>query len=296
MNRPTLIRTIAELSAPLDPIPTDTPAHIEPLRGIRAVVFDIYGTLFVSGSGDIGLATAENREVPMREALARAGMPLPGDAGLRTVDVFHAAVTDAQRRRAAEGVDYAEVEIRDVWSATLRNLSEATGAGWSSTPAQVERLAVDYECRVNPVWPMPGVGALLDALRARGLLLGIVSNAQFFTPLLFDALLGRGLDAFGFDPGARVYSYALRRAKPSPKLYELLISHPRKHAIAPHQVLYVGNDMRNDIWPARATGLNTCLFAGDKRSLRLRQDDPAIRNVTPTLVATHLGQILDALG
>jgi putative hydrolase of the HAD superfamily len=58
-------------------------------------------------------------------------------------------------------------------------------------------------------------------------------------------------------------------------------------------VLYVGNDMRNDILPATKTGFQTALFAGDRRSLRLREDDPQCKNVVPNLVITDLIQILE---
>lgn len=294
MNHPVLARIIRESSQPLAPWETDTPPQLAPLAGIRAVVFDIYGTLFVSGSGDIGLAQAEDREGPMRATLAAAGVAVAD--GARAVDVFHASISGAQQRRKAEGVEYPEVEIRDVWRTTLDALAANGAAERAAADAvDVEALAIDYECRVNPVWPMPDLVAVLDDLRTRGLVLGIVSNAQFFTPLLFEALLGRNIDELGFDPQARVYSYELREAKPSTRLYELLVSHLRTHDIAPHQVLYVGNDMRNDIWPARATGMKTALFAGDRRSLRLRRDDPRIATVTPDITVTHLRQIGEAV-
>ena len=47
-----LLRPSAELS----PLPTGVKASGEPLDGIKGVVFDIYGTLLISGSGDVGTA------------------------------------------------------------------------------------------------------------------------------------------------------------------------------------------------------------------------------------------------
>jgi len=52
---------------------------------------------------------------------------------------------------------------------------------------KILRLAVEYECRVNPVWPMPAALETIETLRARGFRLGIVSNAQFYTPLIIEA-------------------------------------------------------------------------------------------------------------
>ncbi len=61
--------------------------------------------------------------------------------------------------------------------------------------------------------------------------------------------------------------------------------------MAPEEILYLGNDIRNDIWPAQAEGFRTALFAGDRRSLRLRADDPDCGNVRPDWVVTGLEQL-----
>jgi putative hydrolase of the HAD superfamily len=53
--------------------------------------------------------------------------------------------------------------------------------------------------------------------------------------------------------------------------------------------------MLNDIFPAKITGFQTALFAGDKRSLRRRTDDPRCRNLKPDLVVTDLGQLIEHL-
>ena len=49
-----LLNAILSNRQPLDPIPTDYPPQLDVLKGIRAVIFDVYGTLVVSGSGDVG--------------------------------------------------------------------------------------------------------------------------------------------------------------------------------------------------------------------------------------------------
>ena len=57
----------------------------------------------------------------------------------------------------------------------------------------------------------------------------------------------------------------------------------------------LGNDMLNDIYPARNVGFQTALFAGDKRSLRLRTEDPRCRDLTSDLVVTDLGQLIQLI-
>ena len=62
-----------------------------------------------------------------------------------------------------------------------------------------------------------------------------------------------------------------------------------------HAVLYVGNDMLNDIYPAAKAGFKTALFAGDSRSLRLRKDKPKCKYLSADIVITDLIQLLDYL-
>ena len=273
-----IIRRHAE---PLEPLPTGTAARLKPLGDLRALLFDVYGTLIVSGSGDVGLTSKSDRWAAANEAAAAIGIEPPedaralGDALLAAIEGEHAWVREA-------GDPFPEVRIEELWAKVLPG-------------ADANRLAAEYEMRVNPVWPMPGMVETLDALRVRGTRLGIVSNAQFFTPMLFEPLTGRPFRDFGFETDLCVWSYWWRIAKPDVRLYELVADRLAKFEVTPAQTLYVGNDMRNDVWPASRVGFRTALFAGDARSLRLREDDPDVRGVTPDVVLTDLRQVLEVV-
>lgn len=281
-----LISLLRELNAPLEPETTGETPHLPEIDGIRAVIFDIYGTLFVSASGDISLAQAVERQSAMEAAVTAAGLQPPPEPTL--TDRFHTAITAAHDRRRNEGIACPEVDIREIWATVL-------DGGEPPESPRIAELAVRYEAAVNPVWPMPGLAALLDELRGNGLRLGIVSNAQFFTPLLFPALLAKPRADLGFAPELEVWSYGEREAKPSVALYEKLAAQLKRAEIPPGAVLYVGNDLRNDIWPAQAVGFKTALFAGDKRSLRWRRDDERLRKVEPDAVVTDLDQVAGLL-
>ena len=43
------------------------------------------------------------------------------------------------------------------------------------------------------------------------------------------------------------------------------------------------------------TGMRTALFAGDARSLRMRETDPRVNGVDPDIVLTDLDQLIDCL-
>ena len=49
--------------------------------------------------------------------------------------------------------------------------------------------------------------------------------------------------------------------------------------------------MLNDILPATKCGFRTALFAGDARSLRLRDQDSRVADITPDIIATDLAQL-----
>ncbi|MGI9455617.1 MAG: HAD family hydrolase, partial [Aeoliella sp.] len=186
-------------------------------------------------------------------------------------------------------------EIREIWEEVLILFANNEWIADPLTDVDIERLAIEYEMRANPVWTMPGLEECLAAIRQAGLPLGIVSNAQFFTPQLFPALVQQNLRELGFDPELCVWSYEHRQAKPGKCLFNVTVAALAARSITPNETLYIGNDMRNDVAPAAQVGFRTALFAGDARSLRLREDDPLARGITPDAVVTDLRQILAVL-
>jgi putative hydrolase of the HAD superfamily len=158
----------------------------------------------------------------------------------------------------------------------------------------VRQFARAFEHIANPTYPMPGLDQVLRTLRRRRVLLGILSNAQFFTPLLFETFLGARPENLGFSRDLILYSFEFGQAKPSNALFTLLRRRLRSRGVRPEEALYVGNDMRNDIQPAQATGFQTALFAGDQRSLRWRGEDAALQPIRADLIITNLNQLLDS--
>ena len=264
----------------LEPIPSATPSGGRLSGPIQAFLFDIYGTLFISGCGDIGVAEAST---PITSALTEVLRNFhiktsPPDLTRR----LHRKIRDEHRRKQADGFAFPEIDIISIWQAIL---------GWTDE-RRVRAFALAYEWAVNPCYPMPGLDHILRVLRGRGLPLGLVSNAQFYTPLLFEWFLGAPPQALGFDEALTVYSYRCGEAKPARTLFSRCATNLCKKGLPPASVVYVGNDMRNDIRPATEMGWQTVLFAGDRRSLRLRLDDRDCQASLPDLVITDLRELL----
>ena len=270
---------------PLKPIDTEIESSLSKLPQIEAVVFDIYGTLFVSGSGDIGTAAADPKVDSLEQAIAETGIQLD-EAAEAVLKRHYESIQESHRISKAKGIPYPEVDILEIWRETMKD--------YSLDDRQLETLAIEFESRANPVWPMPGLQEVLAALSLKRPL-GIVSNAQFFTLELFEVFLGLSRQQLGFISELEVYSFAEGQAKPGIEIYEVAVDRLGKHGIHPANVLYVGNDMLNDIQPAQTVGFRTALFAGDKRSLRLRKDDERVDGIQPDITVKSLSQIIQCV-
>jgi len=266
---------------PLEPIPTgETPTGLSKIRRVKGILFDVYGTLLISRSGDRDShAVSHNQKRVLTGVLRRYGIAGTPE---NLMDSLRRAIENDHDSRRQKGIDHPEVDIVRIW----QNVLGTDDTAW------VKRFALEYEMVVNPVYPMPGLADLLSACRGQELLLGIISNAQFYTPRLLEGLLGASLDRCGFDPQLTFFSYRFGSAKPSCFMFELAAEIFSHRGIPAASVLYVGNDMCNDILPAKTVGFQTALFAGDRRSLRKRPDDACCRHLVPDMVVTDLRQLI----
>ena len=267
----------------LMPLPTSLKPKGILKEEIKCVLFDIYGTLFVSGSGDISLANKKSPEIEEIKGLLTKYSIRKSPQTL--LDELYRTIKERHRELRNKGVDFPEVDIEQIWMKILSN----------DDITVIRQFAVEFELIVNPVSPMPNLEKMLSACRDRHHSMGIISNAQFYTDYLFKWFLGSDLKSLGFDPELVYYSYQFQIAKPSAVLFRIAARKLRERAIKPFNVLYVGNDMLNDIYPAKAIGFQTVLFAGDRRSLRLRADDPRCKDLSANLVITDLDQLIPHL-
>jgi len=288
-----LIRQSA--ASPLEPLPVQlspewealTPGAGQPFpKQIKAILFDIYGTLFISGAGEIAAAAESPAEAAPESPPETPGTKTAEQPELEEMrDYFRRMVNQYHEKARAAGNTWPEVAAEEIWA----HYDGKLPVSWE-IPRKMQHvrrktkhsiilrgpsreLALHYELAVNPVYPMPHAMETLRALAANGTKLGIISNAQFYTPLLFHAFFNGSPEALGFDPALLIYSFKEREAKPSPRLFEKARAQLAQKQIKPEETLYIGNDMRNDINPAARTGFKTVLFAGDRRSLRLRKED-----------------------
>ena len=289
-----LVQLIRAFAKPMAPIPTGVAPRLDQFRSVRVVLCDVYGTLVISGSGDIGVATPVNPRTAMQAAWEACDTPVSeADAG-RLQTSYRQTIEEEHTALKARGIKHPEVDIHDIWGRVIQRHSERLDIEKTVMP-DLRRLAVTYESLVNPTWAMPGAQRLLEALSSMGIRLGIVSNAQFYTPLTLEAHFGAPPANLGFDERLCAWSYRQGEAKPSTNLFRAVIQELDRMHVAPHDCIYLGNDMLNDVYTANRCGFLTALFAGDQRSLRTRDDDSRCRGLQPTAVITDLSQLTDLI-
>jgi len=278
MHKNKFLSIIEKYATPMQPLATELRSSGSLGRTVRAVFFDIYGTLFISGSGDISTARRDYGAAALAPLLSAYGIRRdPGSV----LSSYFSVIEEMHEVDRLKGIDFPEVNIDEVWMRVL-----------DLDPDRVKRFALEYEWTVNPAWPMPGLRGLFTDLAAGDLPLGVISNAQFYTPLLFYYFLGKPGD-IGICRDLSFYSFEQARAKPSSLFFERARRACAVRGIDAGNVLYVGNDMLNDIAPAAAAGFQTALFAGDARSLRLRKEDERCGGVRPDITVLKLPEITE---
>ena len=173
---------------PLVPIPTGLKPEGAPEYPVKAVLFDVYGTLFISASGDLGgIRDAGPFDINDDEHDTSAALlSLTKSHGVsssreKLIKAFVKAVKADHDRDKKQGIDFPEVRIDEIWAKIL-DTSDMTTA---------RRFALEFELIINPVYPMPGMEEALGQIGNAGIRMGIISNAQFYTPLMFDYFCGK---------------------------------------------------------------------------------------------------------
>lgn len=297
-----LLDRIRLLSAPMEPVETNEKPVLKQLDDIKAVVFDFYGTMFMSGTGDTIIDDPKgDEEQALEQAFAELLPEVVKDDAFSAqtgVQLYKQVIHDHKAADKERGIDYPEVQITKVWKDVLKRLRETGINTLPEAPGDelLERLTIEFEMRNNPTWPLQDLDETLHGLSAKGMFQGILSNSQFYTPMIFEAHLGSPPQQHVFEPNLCIWSYEEQRCKPSLPFHESLKTALDAHyGISPAQVLYVGNDMLKDIYPAAHFGFKTALFAGDDRSLKWRKDDERTATLKPDLVITRLYQLVDCL-
>ena len=229
---------------------------------VKVIFWDVYGTLLASQRGDLESLLRREHELRAAFDLTVRNYALSVPAAVLH-EWFLDRVQSERNARAAQGVTYPEVRIEEIW---LGLLTEAAGDS-EPTLSLAREVAMFFERHANPKSLQARALETLVALKARGLRQGIISNAQFYTPIELSELLNqasggriRTHEAI-FDSHLVFLSCDFGVAKPDLTAFHRAIDILGREGIHPDACLFVGDSPTNDIAPAQAVGFRAVLYA-----------------------------------
>jgi FMN phosphatase YigB (HAD superfamily) len=233
---------------------------------VRAVLFDIYGTLLEVGAPP---PDAETHWQRLFRDLLGAEPPL---TRLNFAVACNKVIARHHEAARARGISWPEVHWPSIVAEVVPELARLSGG--DQAEFLYRQIQTGHTTRLNAE-----TADMLRWLNGRRCLLGIISNAQAYTLRELEAALathGLGLDLFERD--LCFWSFEHGFSKPDPHVFQILTARLQARGITPDQILMVGDRLDNDIEPARAHGWQTWRFtsqdvgpnAGDWEGLHRR--------------------------
>lgn len=215
------------------------------LDHIQAVIFDLYGTLIHIHTDE---ADIPGLWKPLCYFYAYYGAQYTPETLM--ADYRALVEREEQAARQRSGVAAAEINLERVFAALF------TRRGVEVSPEVVRCVGQMFRANSTRVAELyPGAKALLEDLRAAGKTVCLLSNAQ----RVFTEYEMKMLDIYDSFDHLRISSdYDFK--KPSAAYYQCLL---QELPMPVEQILVVGNSPEDDMAPAAALGLHTCLLNTD---------------------------------
>jgi FMN phosphatase YigB (HAD superfamily) len=212
---------------------------------IRAVIFDIYGTLLKVGPPP---PDADARWQRLCRDLLHIHKPLSrlsfSVASSKVIARHHEAAR-------AQGIPWPEVHWPSVVAELLPELAQLP-------PHDQEEFLFRQVQTDHTTHMAAETAAMLRWLKERQCLLGTASNAQLYTLRELNEALGAHAFAMDlFDRRLCFWSFEHGFSKPDPHVFQILTARLAALGISPRDTLMVGDRLDNDIEPAKAHGWQT---------------------------------------
>jgi|ERR1017187_5916084 putative hydrolase of the HAD superfamily len=250
----------------------------------KVIFWDVYGTLLTTQGGDFD--SLVNRKAELRLAFEHTVRNFNLKAvPARLQDLFLRGIQAERDARMAEGVAHPEVRVDEIWFKLLENSQPEE----PPTINFAREVALFFERQANPKQFQPRAFEVLTTLKQRGLRQGIISNAQFYTPIELSELLreesGGEIRTYEsiFDAPLVFFSFDLGVVKPDPAGFHRAVKALTRENIMPDDCVFVGNSSANDIVPAQHVGFRTVLFAPGPHTQTAAKPDLVIHNLRQLL-------------
>jgi len=221
------------------------------IKLIKAVIWDLYGTLFFSKKNKraIDPASYDNLKRGMEYLNDNYNLDINPDNGIK---YYREIVEKLHNKRVKKqpGLQHPELDIMKLWQIFFSDyLNKAINE------KKAREIALNFEKAVNPVYvPQKNIN-LLKYLLKKNIIQGVLSNCQFYSLKILEEEIGE-LNRY-FEDDLFVLSYKTKAAKPDKKIYEKLLEKIEKKNILPEESIMIGNDLDNDIIPLKKREFNT---------------------------------------
>ena len=291
-------------------VPRKAIPSIKPLPGIRAVIWNVYGTLLRITDGELLLLPTQQirMQVALEKTIQEFNMwqSMTRKSGAPWEHLFTQykdLVAEMQLTVTAKKGDVGQVSSTKLWRKLISRLEQkeyAYDVDFYGDPDEyAEKVAFFFHSCLQGVAEMDHAAAVVKAVAEAGLVQGLLADGQSFTrtQLLrafqattklpqFDRLFAAGCVVLSCDVGVK---------KPSRTLFTTAAEAFAQQGLDPAEVLYVSSRWPDDLTVAKQTGFRTALFAGDKNSVQAPAEELLISDLRPDRLLTELTQIRNLL-
>lgn len=293
------------------PVAVRATPSIDPIDGVRMVLWDVYGTLLRTTGGAFCLIP--NPRTPLEVALEKTIHEFnmwnsmyrkpgpPWQSMISQYTEYHRRLSMAATKRNG---DLTDPDLVDIWEAIISRLFDKDYAYDESFYGDLrqfsEKVAYFFHSSMQGVEARPAAVQAMQDLHAIDVRQGLLADGQSFTFVqLLRALTEQGTLprlADLFHPDAVLFSHQLGTRKPSRSLFELTAARLRAAGFQPEEVLHISCRLKTDLVPAKTVGMRTALLAAEQAGLEAPPQllkDSATR---PDRLLTDLRQVATVFG
>jgi FMN phosphatase YigB (HAD superfamily) len=297
---------------PAAPTPAAAKArtHIVKLPGVRAVLWNVYGTLLSISGGEVWFTHPQPfvmqvaldktvQEFKMWSSMSRR----PGQPAEYLGILYEQTLLKQKMASGGGNEKLPEVSSERLWESIIKILCQKDyvfdASFFGSLNEFARKVAYFFHRCLQGTDCYPGAADAMLRIASRGVRQGLLADAQSFTTLQ----LQRGLAARVpeirlddlLDDGLRLLSCEMRGRKPSERILRKVQNALKEQGLTPEEVLHVGNSVTRDLAPARRIGMRTALFAGDKDTLQATPEQLKDATTRPDVLITDLGQLAEVI-
>jgi FMN phosphatase YigB (HAD superfamily) len=292
------------------PEPASAKPHLSVFRGLRAVLWNVYGTLVAIREGELKFEVDNDlmMEIALEKTIHEFKMwnsmsRKPGQPSAYMREILQ-RVLHEMRLQPSPGEKHPEILAERVWENIIKRLFQKEytfdATFYGSLNEFSKKVAFFFHASLQGTGCYPGAADALKCVAAKGLKQGLLADGQCFTPLQLQRGLQRQDESADLDklipPANRWLSAELKARKPSDNLFQSALRALEKEGIEAREVLHLGSSLERDIAPAKRLGMRTGLFAGDRASLVATAEQLKSPQYRPDVLLTKLPQVAQVIG